>query len=176
MLRNIATLIVLATFSLASCNSKGETTTKVNEPETATAKSEENKDEKGAIHLTKQDFLAKVMDYESNPQEWVYKGDKPALIDFYASWCGPCKIAGPILEELAVEYKDEIYIYKINTEVERELAAVFGIQGIPAFLYVPQDGRPTMTSGIGRTPEQTKEMFRNMIDELLLNKKVSASL
>ena len=77
------------------------------------------------IALTKADFLTKVANYETNPTEWKYLGDKPALVDFYASWCGPCKALAPVLEELAAEYGDSIYIYKINTEEEQELAAAF---------------------------------------------------
>jgi len=80
------------------------------------------------IALTKADFLTKVANYETNPTEWKYLGDKPALIDFYASWCGPCKALAPVLEELAAEYGDSIYIYKVNTEEEQELAAAFGIR------------------------------------------------
>lgn len=121
------------------------------------------------IKLTKADFLKKVMNYEENPSEWVYEGDKPALIDFWAEWCGPCKKAAPVLEELAKEYAGEIYIYKINTEEERELASVFGIRSIPAFLFIPMEGKPQMTSGIARTEEETKKMFKGIIDEVLLN-------
>ncbi len=129
-------------------------------------------DESGKpVKLTKQDFLEKVMNYEKNQTEWVYEGDKPALIDFYADWCGPCRIAAPILEELAKEYEGKIHIYKVDTQKEGELASVFGIQSIPAFLFVPQDGRPTMSNGIAQTPEETKEMFRKMIDEILLGQK-----
>jgi thioredoxin 1 len=122
------------------------------------------------VHLTKQDFLEKVMNYEKNQTEWVYEGDKPALIDFYADWCGPCRQAAPILEELAKEYEGQIYIYKIDTEKERELASVFGIQSIPAFLFVPQSGKPTMSSGIAQSQEETKAMFKKLIDEILLGK------
>jgi thioredoxin len=128
------------------------------------------------IHLTKQDFLEKVMNYEKNQTEWVYEGDKPALIDFYADWCGPCRMAAPVLEELAKEYEGQIHIYKIDTQKEKELAAVFGIQSIPAFLFVPTEGRPSMSSGIAQTPEATKEMFRQMIDEILLGKEPEESL
>ena len=77
------------------------------------------------IELTKADFLKKIVDYEKNPEEWIYLGDKPAIIDFYASWCGPCKMVAPVLEELAAEYDGQIYVYKVNTEQEQELAALF---------------------------------------------------
>ncbi len=127
-------------------------------------------DEVGAhntVMLTKADFLAKVMNYEKN-EEWVFEGMKPCLIDFYADWCAPCRTTSPILEELAVEYKGKIDIYKIDTEKERELAAVFGVQSLPTFLFVPMEGKPTMSSGIARTPEETKQMFRSQIEQLLL--------
>ena len=122
----------------------------------------------GTIMLTKADFLAKVMNYEENPQEWKYLGEKPCLIDFYADWCAPCRTTSPILEELAKEYAGKINIYKIDTQKEQELAMVFGIQSIPAFLYCPMEGKPTMSAGIARTAEETKQMFRDQIDNLLL--------
>ena len=123
------------------------------------------------VNLTKQDFLEKVMNYEKNQTEWVYEGDLPALIDFYADWCGPCRMAAPVLEELAKEYEGKIHIYKIDTEKEKELAGVFGIQSIPAFLFVPKNGKPTMSNGIAQTTEDTKKMFKQMIDEILLGQK-----
>lgn len=156
------TLAAAILFGFSNCQAKSEGKTTADTPTVAVA------DEGGSVKLTKAMFLEKVWDYESSPKEWKYKGDKPALIDFYADWCGPCKTASPILEELSKEYKGKITVYKVDTEVERELSSVFGIQGIPAFLYIPLNGRPTMTSGIARTKEDTKKMFADNINKLLL--------
>ncbi len=117
------------------------------------------------IHLTKSEFLTKVFNYEANPSEWKYLGDKPAIIDFYADWCGPCKMIAPVLEELAAEYEGQIYIYKINTETEQELAAAFGIRSIPTLLFVPMKGQPQMAQGA-----MPKTSFKEAIDKVLLNK------
>ena len=117
----------------------------------------------GAIHLTKTDFLKKVADFENNPSEWKYLGDKPAIVDFYADWCGPCKMVSPILDELADEYKDQIYVYKINTETEQELASVFGIRSIPSILFIPMSGQPQMAQGA-----MPKASFVQAIGDILL--------
>ena len=130
-----------------------------------------SENEKSTVKLTKEVFLEKVWDYENSPKEWKYKGEKPALIDFYADWCGPCRTASPILEEIAKEYKEKVTIYKVDTQVERELAALFQVRGIPAFLYIPMSGKPTMSSGIARTKEDTKKMFTDNINKLLLTVK-----
>ena len=175
-MKKLAIGIVSAAFLSLSC-SNGSATSLNSEEEVSNhngntvvsvSENDQTKGESKTVKLTKQDFLEKVMNYEKNQSEWVYEGDKPALIDFYADWCGPCKIAAPVLEELAKEYEGKIYIYKVDTEKERELAGVFGIQSIPAFLFVPQEGKPTMSSGIAQTPEETKKMFKQMIDEILL--------
>ncbi len=121
------------------------------------------------VKITKQDFLDKVMDYEKNPEKWVFKGELPCLIDFYADWCAPCRITAPILEDLAEEYAGKINIYKVDIQREQELAQVFGITGIPAFLYCPLEGSPSISSGIARTVEETRQLFINHIESLLLN-------
>ncbi len=120
-------------------------------------------------HLTKADFLKKVADYELNPTEWKYLGDKPCIIDFYANWCGPCKMVAPILEELSVEYQDQIHVYKVNTEEEEESAAAFGIRSIPSILFCPMDSQPQMA--MGALPKAT---FKQAISEVLLGNKVEA--
>jgi thioredoxin len=117
------------------------------------------------IQLTKTDFLSKVANYETTPNEWKYLGDKPALIDFYADWCGPCKAIAPVLEELASDYDGEIYIYKVNTEEEQELAGLFGIRSIPSLLFVPINETPQMAQGAVPKPE-----LKEAIDKILLNK------
>lgn len=96
--------------------------------------------------LTTADFKEKVFNYEEG-QEWEFKGDKPAIIDFYADWCGPCKMVAPILEELSEEYKDKVDIYKVDTDSEQELAGAFGIQSIPSILFIPMNEKPQMAAG-----------------------------
>jgi len=97
-------------------------------------------------HLTKETFKSKVFDFETN-KEWKFEGDKPCIIDFYADWCGPCKIVAPVLEDLSVDFSGKLNVYKVNTEEEQELAAVFGIRSIPSFLFVPLGGQPQMAMG-----------------------------
>lgn len=121
--------------------------------------------------LTREEFIQKVWDFTKSPNDWKYLGNKPAIIDFYADWCGPCKIAGPILEQIGTEYAGKIVIYKINTDQEGELAELFKISGIPAFLYIPANGKPTMMAGIGKSKEETKKMFVDNIEKYLLVKK-----
>jgi len=105
-------------------------------------------------HLTKETFKDKVFNFEVN-KEWKYEGTKPCMIDFYADWCGPCKMVAPILEELQKEYGDNLVIYKVNTEEQQELAGMFGIQSIPSLLFVPQEGQPQMA--MGALPKPTFE-------------------
>ena len=117
-------------------------------------------------HLTVETFKEKVFNYEKNADKWVFEGDKPCVIDFYADWCRPCKLIAPIMEELATEYEGEVTIYKVNTEQQRELSKVFGIKSIPSVLFVPMKGQPQMSQGA-----LPKETFKQAIDEFLLGKK-----
>lgn len=117
-------------------------------------------------HLTKQEFIEKVYNYEKNPDKWIYEGNMPAIIDFYATWCGPCKAIAPVLEELAKEYAGKIVIYKIDTDKERELAAAFGISSIPTLLFIPAKGDPQVAQGA-----LPKESLKRVIDEFLLGNK-----
>ena len=111
-------------------------------------------------HLTKDTFLSKVFDFENNT-EWKFAGDKPCIIDFYADWCGPCKMVAPVMEELSQDYKGLVDIYKINTESEQELSAIFGIRSIPSVLFVPMNDKPRMAVGAMK-----KESYQKAIEDM----------
>ena len=165
--------MVVASALLFSCNQQSAQVTKENSQPEKTAAVKESKPAKTPQtkpeHLTKQAFLDKVMDYEKNPKEWKFKGNLPCVIDFYADWCPPCRITSPIMEDLAQEYAGKINVYKVNVDQEKELAALFGIQSIPSFLFCPMSGKPSISSGIAQTKEATKAMFKQQIETLLLN-------
>src|SRR5215207_3336398 len=112
--------------------------------------------------MTALDFRDKIFDYEKE-QEWKYAGSLPAIVDFYADWCGPCKAVAPVLEELSEEYEDQVLIYKIDTDKEAELSGLFGIQSIPTLLFIPVDGQPMMQKGA-----IPKNAFKQVIEERLL--------
>ena len=147
-------------------------TVNISEDENITAEVKEIEKTFGeVVVLTKKDFLEKVFNYEVNRDSFIYEGNLPCIIDFYADWCGPCKKVEPILKELAKEYEDKIIIYKINTDRERELARTFGIQSIPTYFFIPAEGDPL--SAMGAMP---RESFVRVIDEILLKKPEDGSL
>jgi len=119
-------------------------------------------------HLTVSTFKEKVFNWETD-KEWNFKGDLPCIIDFYADWCGPCKMVAPILEQLSEEYDGKINVYKVDTESEQELAAAFGISSIPSILFCPKDGQPQMAQGA-----LPKQSFKKAIDDVLLSEKAEA--
>ena len=144
--------IVLA--STACAGNSGENK-KSNEPT-----KEENKME---VSLNKADFLKKVYNYEANPKEWKFEGSRPAIVDFYATWCGPCKALHPVLEELSKEYSGKVDIYQIDVDKEKELAAAFGIRSIPTLLMIPMKEEPRISQGA-----LPKDQLKKAIDEFLL--------
>jgi len=151
--------LLLSVFLITSCGN-------------ATEKSTSSNNEKVELsnkivpeHLTLETFKDKIWDFDANSEEWTYKGSEPCIIDFYADWCGPCKIIAPIMEELAAEYEGRIKIYKIDTDDERELASAFGIRSIPSVLFSPLKGKPLM-----RTGALSKEDYIKIIEEQLLIK------
>ena len=161
----------ITAFIVGSCNSS--TGSKAGEIESDQVASAElvrdvtgtpgDKDKGKVIMLTKENFKDLIWDYEKNPDNWVYEGDKPCMIDFYADWCRPCKMVAPIMDELAEEYKGQIYVYKIDTQVQRELAQLFQVTSIPRVLFVPATGQPQMS--VGALPKPT---FVQAIEEVLL--------
>ena len=132
-----------------------------------TCSNAQSKEEGEVVLLNKADFLVKVFNYEKQSDEWIYEGKKPCIIDFYADWCGPCKMVAPIMKELAAKYKDEIIFYKIDVDEEKELAAMFGVNSIPMILYVPMEGIPR--AAIGAYP---KEIMVEQIKQILLGEEI----
>jgi thioredoxin len=130
------------------------------------SKKEESKKEEGkVIHLNKEEFQKRVFNFETS-KEWKYLGDKPCVLDFYANWCGPCRMISPFLDELAEEFKGKIYIYKINTDQEKELASMFGASSIPLLIFIPMNGQPQASRGA-----LPKDEIRRAIETVLLGKK-----
>ena len=162
--KGILLVVVAFSLSMVACGNQGKNNN-TSKTETNSNKIENNMTTttKKTINLTRAEFLTKVANFEETPDKWVYLGDKPAIIDFYADWCGPCKMIAPILEELAVEYEGQIYIYKVDTEAEQQLAGEFGIRSIPSILFVPMGEDPQMAQGA-----LPKDAFKQAIEEVLL--------
>lgn len=157
--------IIALSLTIVSCG--GNKKADANKEGAETTQSAENPVDPSAvstpINLTTAEFLEKVVNYEANPTEWQYLGDKPCIVDFWATWCPPCKVIAPTLEELAKEYAGQIYVYKVDVDKEPQLAAAFGIQSIPTLLFIPMSGNPQ--SEMGAIP---KEAFKDKIDNFLL--------
>src|SRR5574344_667797 len=134
----LLTFILSGTLIGSSCSGAKQKQVKENKQEVRKMNTSE---------LTLSEFKNKVMDYEKNPQEWSFKGNKPAIIDFYATWCGPCKATAPLLDSLAEEYAGKIDVYKVDVDKEQELASMFGIRSIPSLLFIPMKGKPRMQVG-----------------------------
>lgn len=122
-------------------------------------------------HLTKAEFLKQVANYEAAPNEWVFLGDKPAIVDFYATWCGPCRSIAPILEQLADEYRGQIDVYKVDVDKQHELAAAFGVQSIPTLLFIPMKGNPQVMRGALSKQEFVELINRVLLQDNLINSK-----
>lgn len=147
MKKLLASLFALFTLVSTSCGQKSDKETSV-------------------IQMDKQMFLDKVFNYTTGATEWKYQGEKPAVIDFYATWCGPCRMVAPILKDLAKEYGDSIVIYKVDTDQEKELSMAMGIQSLPTIVFIPKTGQPQIIVGAA-----DKATFKRAINEVLLNKK-----
>ena len=131
----------------------------------STLSAQTQKEESSVIQMNKQMFLNKVFDYTTGATEWKYLGNKPCVIDFYATWCGPCRMVAPILKDLAKEYGEKIVIYKVDTDKEKELSMAMGIQSLPTIVFIPQSGQPQVIVGAA-----DKATFKRAIDEVLLKK------
>ena len=152
---------MLAVVLLAACNNSANSSSENQKVQMAAVTEPELPK---PILLNEAAFKTKVFDFTSG-KEWSYAGDKPCIIDFYADWCGPCKRLSPILDELAITYKDQIYIYKVNTDYSQNVSAFFRIDGIPATFFVPMNGEPKTMVGL-----YPKEEYIRAIEEILLKK------
>ena len=165
-MKNITFVILfLLVFASSGCSGheNGKTASAAATPATATLPDESS--EGKVIYLNTEQFKKMVWDYKQNPDKWVFKGDLPVVIDFYADWCRPCKMVAPIMDELAQTYKGKVIFYKVNTDLERELSSTFQIRSIPAILYVPKNGQPKMSVGL-----QSKDAYIQAITEILNSK------
>lgn len=159
--------LIVAIVVLGSCsnNKKSNSEDKTTTPIIKTKNTIKSDNELVTKYLSTEDFKKKIMNYDEHPQEWVFEGNRPAIIDFYATWCGPCKMTAPIIERLARKYKGQIDFYKVDIDQERELAQIFGIRSIPTFLFIPIKGQPTAQMGAMQLAD-----FEEIIESELLGK------
>lgn len=156
-------VLILGVFSFIGCsNTSGNSEGTGNQSSVADGSVNAPAEEGKVIYLNTENFRKLVWDYKANPDTFIYRGTTPAIIDFYADWCRPCKMVAPIMDELATEYKGKLTIYKVNTDLERELSATFAIRSIPAILYIPMQGKPQMSVGA-----QQKPSYVQMINDFL---------
>lgn len=168
-------LLLASSFVLFSCNQNVESKSINNNDQTVAvndqfAQQKVSPGDLKPIYLTTADFKSKIWDYEANPQEFIYRGELPCVIDFYADWCKPCKMVAPIMDDLADYYDGKVIIYKVNTDKERELASVFQVNSIPSILFAPMNGKPAMQPGA-----LAKEEYIKIIDEFVLKLKTENS-
>jgi thioredoxin len=149
---------LMAAISLVACSQEKQSASSQPSGETAAAAVSDYK----PVEMNTQMFIDRVVDFK-NAKEWDYKGDKPAVIDFYATWCGPCKKLSPILDELSSEYAGNVLFYKVDVDREQELAGAFGIQSIPMVLLIPKEGKPYVVQGL-----RPKAELKEAIDSVLL--------
>ena len=159
-------MILFFAANLMACSNSEGSEKENNQAKTKVAKGNPATSNATPEHLTYDTFLKQVWNFEANPQEWVYEGDVPCVIDFYATWCGPCKRVAPIMEELAKEYDGKIKIYKIDVDKEKQLASVFRVRSIPSVLFVPKKGKPQMQTGA-----MPRDAYFKVVKEQLLGEK-----
>ncbi|MCX6231300.1 MAG: thioredoxin [Bacteroidetes bacterium] len=157
MKKTIFSVLAISMLMLLSCNNKA----KQNADNINSANKFDNQGK--VVQMSKANFIDLVMDFEKSPKTWSFKGEKPCVVDFYADWCRPCKMVAPIMEELAKEYEGRINIYKVNVDNEKELSQFFQIESIPAILFSPVKGDPSMQAGA-----MSKEQYKEIFDKFLL--------
>ncbi len=136
--------IAMTVAGLTSCSGNSQQAKSVVKKQVLT---QQNAKKMNVQELTAETFKQKVMNYDIHPNEWIFEGGRPAIIDFYATWCGPCKQTAPIVEKLAEDYAGRIDVYKVDVDQQQELAAFFGVQSIPTILFIPKEGTPQRVSG-----------------------------
>ena len=136
--------IAMTVAGLTSCSGNSQQAKSVVKKQVLT---QQNTKKMNVQELTAETFKQKVMNYDIHPNEWIFEGSRPAIIDFYATWCGPCKQTAPIVEQVAADYAGQIDVYKVDVDQQQELAAFFGVQSIPTILFIPKEGTPQRVSG-----------------------------
>lgn len=172
MKRTVVLVVTVMAFGLTACtqnnkpsnNNKAQANAEISIKGDETNGQEEGNEQSMSVkEMNAEMFKHNIMDYKKNPNKWQFKGDKPAIIDFYATWCGPCKATAPILEEIAGDYAGQIDVYKVDVDKQRELASLFGIRSIPSILFIPKTGEPSMQTGA-----MNKAQFEEVIKSVLL--------